>query len=161
MRSVSLRQVLKTQPYWSKLSPRWLVRLCSKLLCFYIYIMGVIKFSISLSFYMYCRFHRVFQDPAQDQQSWSCFDEGEANSTEQQLLRHYAIVMLFAAKIAEKLSSISWTLIRIYQWGLKMDLLSKVRLQWNYIGCTLMDLFAAKIAEKLSSISCTLIRIYL
>ena len=63
---------------------------------------------------MYCRCHRVFQDPAQDQQSWSCFDEGEANSTEQ-FLRHYAIVMLFAAKIAEKLSSISCTLIRIYR----------------------------------------------
>ena len=74
--------------------------------------MGVIKFSTSLSFYIYCRIDRLFQDL----QNLSYSDGGVANSTEQQLLWYYAIVML-----------ISCNFIRIYRKGLNMDLLSEVR----------------------------------
>ena len=81
---------------------------------------------------MYCRIHRVFQDL----QNRSCSDGGVASSTKQQLLWRYAIC-LFAAKIAEKLNYFS----RISQKGLNMDLLSKVRLQLHYIGCTLIWIY--------------------
>ena len=70
---------------------------------------------------MYCRINR---------QNWSYSDGGLANSKEQQLLRHHAIVMF-----------VSHNLIQIYQKGLNLDLLSKVRMQWNYNDCTLIWIY--------------------
>ena len=71
---------------------------------------------------MYCRINRVFHDL----QNWSYSDGRVANSKEQ-LLWHYAIVMF-----------VFCNLIRIYQKGLNLDRLSKVRMPWTYIDCTLI-----------------------